>query len=226
LVEGDWELEISSTPSSSALTQENSTERLKPAGTYLARGAEHNLGDLELRESGVLVVDCVSALTADPTDSRLLIQRIDDTVREGPRITRCSGGTARWEGARPGRYEVWPIPTAWEVTEVEIESGAESRIRIEVGSGTFIAQAGVDLTEDRQGNYHIEAIEPGSPAALAGLQPGDTLTGATYLGVELRGPEALEVLSVLEEAWTPEGLDLHFQGSDGEPRTVSLETTD
>ena len=226
LIEGDWELEISASAEPSGLSQGNPQDTLKPAGTYLARGADHNLGDLELRESGVLVVDCVSALTGDPTDSRLLIQRIDDTVREGPRITRCSRGNARWEGARPGRYEVWPIPTAWEVTEVEIEAGAESRIRIEVGSGTFIAQAGVDLAEDRQGNYHIEAIEPGSPAALAGLQPGDSLIGATYLGVDLHGPEALELLSVLDEAWTPEGLDLHFQAADGQSRTVSLETVD
>jgi S1-C subfamily serine protease len=106
-----------------------------------------------------------------------------------------------------------PINRARQISSQRINSGRASHPRIGVGLDVVRSEEGNDL----QNGARVVAVQPGGPAAAAGLRQGDVITAVD--GSRITGPS--DVISAVERAGVGRSLRLTiFRG--GQPFQVPV----
>ncbi len=106
-----------------------------------------------------------------------------------------------------------PINRARQISSQLISSGRASHPMIGVGLDVIRSESGSELASGAR----IVAVQPGGPAAMAGLRPGDVITGVD--GTRMTNPS--DVISAVERAGVGRSLRVSILRG-GEPLQISV----
>jgi predicted metalloprotease with PDZ domain len=109
---------------------------------------------------------------------------------------------------------------------VTVTEGVVTRgIRITTSDATALDENGFALTTEG-GALVVQDVTPGSPAADAGLEPGEEVVGVLLGGFDLSsamGEDGAEFARAVLGHWDGPGVTLVVRGADGGEEEVPLE---
>lgn len=191
---------------------------------------EVDVGDILLPGGGGLEGVVVDGLTGAPASEEPIAAWREGVG--GERITIAldeSGyddGSFRIQGLPPGRWTVAHVLAPHDGVVVTVTEGVVTRgIRITTSDATALDENGFALTTEG-GALVVQDVTPGSPAADAGLEPGEEVVGVLLGGFDLSsamGEDGAEFARAVLGHWDGPGVTLVVRGADGGEEEVPLE---
>lgn len=183
LPEGDWELMVSGSLMENAESMSTLPKRVRSGQTT-------DLGTIDLRDGGSIMGVLVDGLTGETMCHTPIIAL--RTARRGERTTpmiaqSAAEGAFTITGLPPGRWRLAHPLSPHEYTEVIVEDGViTDGVEVVTSEANALNLNGFDVAHLGD-DLVVESVAPGTPADLAGLQPGDRITGVKLAGFDLTG---------------------------------------
>lgn len=224
VVEGDWE--VAAQASSEAYAGRH--ERIL-VPRRVGRGAVVDVGDIRLPGGGVVEGVVIDGVTGERLSDAAVI-----ALREGgahERVTAMGDetehdGSFRIEGLPAGTWTVAPMLAPQESVTVTVrEDAVTGGVRLVTSQATALAENGFEL-QDEDGALVVSDVTEGSPADLAGLVPGDEVTGVLVAGFDVTsgmGSRGGDIARAILGHWDGPGVTLVVRGADGGEEEVPLE---
>jgi hypothetical protein len=189
---------------------------------HLSAGAEVDVGTIEVTGGGVIEGIVVDGVTGQPVEHGGVVALRDGAT--GERTTAMgddcdADGHFRLDGLPPGSWTVAYPLSPQERVHVDLHDGeVVTGIRIVTADATALDANGFSLTND-EGDLVVSDVEPDSPAAEAGLEPGDTVVGLRVGGFDLprgMGERGQAITRAILGHWDGPGVSLVVDRGDGE----------
>ncbi len=158
MIDGRWRLNIMS------LGLEQTIPELVLSGDMI------DLGDIELLAGGAIAGRLYDGLTGDTLRSEAVYAA---PVRDGV-LTMPDGA-----------YNVVAVRDPLGAVEVELVDEGEVWVELELWGDAFEEDQGLSLVSGGAGELVVDAVPEESPAAAAGLQPGDVISDVKLFGLQL-----------------------------------------
>ena len=183
LAGGDWEVMVDLWMGGEATRTGTLPLRVRP-------GATTDLGTIDLRDGGGIAGLLIDGLTGEPMahEPVLALRTAGAGERTTPMGTDSNGeGVFEMSGLPPGRWRLAHPLSPHEYTEVVVEDGViTGGVEVVTSDATALDLNGFDVAELGE-DLMVEDVAPDSPADLAGLLPGDRITGVQLAGFPLSG---------------------------------------
>ena len=222
LVAGDWELVIQGYDQQGERAEHTDTPR-----RILSRRTI-DLGTIELRAGGAIEGTLLDGLTGAPLAYKPVI-----ALREAAREERTTpqgettdiDGHFTFTGLPPGSWVLTYPLSPQERTRVVVEDGLiTDGVVVHTSDATALETNGFSLAEE-EGELLVTEVDTEGPAALAGLEPGDRVTGVLLGGFDLSGVaqgREDQLMRAILGAWDGPGVTLVVD-REGEEFEIPLE---
>lgn len=224
VVEGDWEV---AAQASSPEYVDRHERILVPR--RVGRGAVVDVGDIRLPGGGVIEGVVIDGVTGEPLAEAAVIALREGAAHE--RVTAMADegefdGSFRLEGLPGGTWAVAPMLAPQESVTVTVrEDAVTGGVRLVTSQATALAENGFEL-QDEDGALVVSDVTADSPADLAGLVPGDEVTGVLVAGFDVTsgmGSRGGDIARAILGHWDGPGVTLVVRGADGGEEEVPLE---
>ncbi len=176
MIDGRWRLNIMS------LGLEQTIPELVLSGDMI------DLGDIELLAGGAIAGRLYDGLTGDTLRSEAVYAA---PVRDGVLTMPAAftetdhNGAFELSGLPDGAYNVVAVRDPLGAVEVELVDEGEVWVELELWGDAFEEDQGLSLVSGGAGELVVDAVPEESPAAAAGLQPGDVISDVKLFGLQL-----------------------------------------
>lgn len=183
LAEGDWEVMIDRWSDGEEARTGTLPQRVRGGQTT-------DVGTIDLRDGGGISGVLIDGLTGDPmVHQPVLALRTADRGERTTPMGADSDGNGRFEmsGLPAGHWRLAHPLSPHEYTEVRVDDGViTGGVEVITSDATSLDLNGFDVAQ-LDDDLLVEDVLPGSPADLAGLLPGDRITGVQLAGFDLSG---------------------------------------